>query len=110
MAALYNPGEKRGTAVAKVFGSTARKAWSFLVAPEPTKRIMSFSPRKSYAAPRLTDYGDVAAVTATLGDPFTGDQSFDIDGSIIESGMNSINQCGTVNNEACVPETPGDGG
>jgi hypothetical protein len=57
---------------------------------------------KHYSAPQLTDYGDVAAITATLGDPFTGDVSFDVDGNILETGQNSINQCPTENNEVCV--------
>lgn len=56
---------------------------------------------KTYSAPKLTAYGDVAAITATLGDPFTGDQSFDVDGNVIEEGQNSINQCPTENNEGC---------
>lgn len=77
-----------------------------MAASEPTYSTMSSLPRRSYEAPRLTDYGDVAAVTATLGDPFTGDQSFDVDGNIIVSGLNSINQCPTSNNEQCLPETP----
>jgi hypothetical protein len=56
---------------------------------------------KTFAPPTLTDHGDVATITATLGDPFTGDVSFDVDGNILEQGMNSINQCPTVDNETC---------
>ena len=56
---------------------------------------------KNYTAPKLTDYGDVAVITATLGDPFTGDQSFDVDGNVIEEGLNSINQCPTTEFEDC---------
>ncbi len=56
---------------------------------------------KTYITPALTEYGDVAALTATLGNPFTGDVSFDVDGNIIETGENSINQCPTPNNEVC---------
>jgi hypothetical protein len=59
-------------------------------------------PDKLYAPPRLTDYGDIADITATLGDPFTGDVSFDVDGNILAEGQNSINQCPTQNNEVCV--------
>ncbi len=55
---------------------------------------------KPYARPILTDYGDVAQVTATLGAPFTGDASYDVDGNIIETGMNSVGQCPAVGN-AC---------
>ncbi len=56
---------------------------------------------KSYNAPKLIEYGNVAEVTATLGDPFTGDTSFDVDGNVLDSGLNSVNQCPTVNNEDC---------
>ncbi|MEM8598316.1 MAG: lasso peptide [Bacteroidota bacterium] len=61
---------------------------------------------KTYSAPMLTEYGDVAAITATLGDPFTGDQSFDVDGNVIEEGLNSINQCPTLEFETCHFENP----
>ncbi len=61
---------------------------------------------KTYSAPKLTEYGDVAEITATLGDPFTGDQSFDVDGNVIEDGLNSINQCPTINQETCHFNTP----
>ena len=56
---------------------------------------------KTYTAPRVTEYGDIAAITATLGDPFTGDASFDLDGNIIVEGLNSVNQCPTRNNTVC---------
>ena len=56
---------------------------------------------KTYSAPTLTDYGDASVVTATLGDPFTGDLSFDVDGNVLATGENSINQCPTINNEVC---------
>jgi hypothetical protein len=59
---------------------------------------------KTYSAPKLTEYGSVETITATLGDPFTGDQSFDVDGNVIEEGLNSVNQCPTVDNEACMFE------
>ena len=60
---------------------------------------------QTYIAPKLTSYGDVAQITATLGDPFTGDQSFDVDGNIIEEGLNSINQCPTDPDfEECIIE------
>ena len=58
---------------------------------------------KTYTAPALTEYGDVATITATLGDPFTGDVSFDLDGNILDSGMNSVNECPTSDNEECIP-------
>ena len=57
-----------------------------------------------YTAPKVTSYGDVAEITATLGDPFTGDTSFDVDGNVIETGINSIDQCPTVNQETCMFE------
>ena len=56
---------------------------------------------KTYTAPALTEYGDVAAITATLGDPFTGDVSFDLDGNILDSDVNSIDQCPTNDDETC---------
>ncbi len=56
---------------------------------------------KSYTTPTLTEYGDVAAITATLGDPFTGDLSFDVDGNVLDSGTNSVNQCPTIDNQNC---------
>ncbi len=56
---------------------------------------------KTYQTPLLTKYGDVAKVTATLGNPFTGDLSFDVDGNVLETGENCINQCPTINNESC---------
>ncbi len=57
---------------------------------------------KPYTAPVLTDYGTVADITATLGNPFTGDASFDVDGNVVEAGMNSLNQCSLV----CPPYEP----
>ena len=59
---------------------------------------------KTYTAPQLVEYGDVAAITATLGDPFTGDVSFDLDGNVLEEGINSVNQCPTTDNEVCMIE------
>ncbi len=56
---------------------------------------------KTYQAPSLIEYGDVAEITATLGNPFTGDLSFDVDGNVLETGENSVNQCPTINNESC---------
>ncbi len=57
---------------------------------------------KTYTVPQLTDYGSVADVTATLGAPFSGDVTFDVDGNVIEVGMGESNQClGTENNESC---------
>ena len=61
---------------------------------------------QNYTAPALVEYGDVAAITATLGDPFTGDVSFDLDGNVLAEGPNSVNQCPTDNNEACLPDLP----
>jgi hypothetical protein len=61
---------------------------------------------KKYAAPQLTDYGDIAELTATLGEPFTGDTSYDVDGDVLGTGLNSVNQCPTTNNEACLPVVP----
>ena len=55
-----------------------------------------------YHPPLLREYGSIDAITATLGDPFTGDVSFDVDGNILDTGLNSIHQCPTVNNVACL--------
>ena len=57
---------------------------------------------KTYTAPLLVEYGDVAEITATLGSPFTGDTSWDIDGTILDEGPNSVNQCPTTDNNICV--------
>lgn len=62
--------------------------------------------RKLYTAPELSDYGDIADLTATLGSPFSGDVSFDVDGNILEEGMGSTNQCPTRDNETCLPDIP----
>lgn len=56
---------------------------------------------KRYTAPVLTDYGTVADITATLGDPFTGDVALDIDGNIVEQEMNSLAQCPAVEGYPC---------
>ncbi len=56
---------------------------------------------RTYTAPTLTDFGDLAAVTATLGDPFTGDITFDLDGNVLEVGMNSIAQCPAIEGYPC---------
>lgn len=58
---------------------------------------------KNYTAPQLIEYGDVAELTATLGDPFTGDTSFDVDGNILDTGLNSVDQCPTVDQNVCLP-------
>ena len=62
--------------------------------------------QKMYQAPRLHEYGDVTALTGTLGDPFTGDTEFDLDGSPLSTGLNSVDQCPTRDDVTCVPSTP----
>ena len=57
---------------------------------------------KTYSAPALVSLGDVTALTGTLGDPFTGDTSFDLDGDVIQEGLNSVDQCPTRNDRDCV--------
>ena len=59
--------------------------------------------KKTYTAPALVGFGDVTALTGTLGDPFTGDTSFDVDGNVIQEGLNSVDQCPTNNLESCIP-------
>lgn len=56
---------------------------------------------KPYTAPQLIDYGDIAEITGILGEPFVGDQSFDVDGNVIEVGNGSINVCPTIDFEVC---------
>ncbi len=56
---------------------------------------------KPYTTPKLTVYGDVTQVTATLGDPFTGDVALDLDGNIVEQGMNSVAQCPAIEGYPC---------
>lgn len=49
---------------------------------------------KPYTPPQLREYGTVAELTAIFGDPFTGDQAFDLDGNVIsESGNSGANGC-----------------
>ncbi len=43
----------------------------------------------------------MAEVTATLGNPFTGDASFDVDGNVLETGMNSVGQCPAIEGAVC---------
>ncbi len=61
---------------------------------------------RPYASPTLTDFGDVTRLTATLGNPFTGDVAFDVDGNVIETGENSVNQCPALEGAIC--ELPGE--
>ena len=58
--------------------------------------------RKSYTPPQLVEHGDIAELTATLGDPFTGDTSFDVDGDVLATGLNSIDQCPTRDLNICI--------
>ena len=58
---------------------------------------------KTYTAPALVGYGDVTALTGTLGDPFTGDTSFDLDGNVIEDDGFSVDQCPTHDGSSCAP-------
>ena len=51
---------------------------------------------KTYIAPRLTEYGDVAAITAVSGGPFTGDFNYDVNGDVQSEGQNSISNCPVV--------------
>ena len=61
---------------------------------------------KTYHAPQLVGHGDITSLTGTLGDPFTGDTSFDVDGNVIERGLNSVDQCPTTNGSTCVDPLP----
>ena len=54
-----------------------------------------------YAPPSLTKFGGVHDLTGTLGDPFTGDTSFDLDGDTIQTGLNSVDQCPTRDRTNC---------
>lgn len=60
-----------------------------------------FRGTRTYRPPSITVYGDVRAVTGTLGDPFSGDTSFDLDGDVIETGLNSVDQCPTQDRVIC---------
>ena len=58
--------------------------------------------KKTYNAPVISTFGDVSQLTGTLGDPFTGDTSFDLDGNTIQTGINSVDQCPTRDADVCV--------
>ena len=58
--------------------------------------------KRNYMAPQVHAYGDVTTLTGTLGDPFTGDTSYDVDGNVLNTGLNSVDQCPTVNNRTCL--------
>lgn len=45
---------------------------------------------KNYTPPELTEYGDVAAITAIFGNAFTGDVLLDTNGDVVQEGNLSI--------------------
>ena len=57
---------------------------------------------KTYNAPALVEYGEVGALTGIFGSDMTQDQSFDPTGKVIATGTGSIDQCATVNQQACL--------
>lgn len=52
---------------------------------------------KAYSAPKVTEYGDIASITAVSGGPFTGDVNYDVNGTVDQTGLNSISNCPIVN-------------
>ena len=57
---------------------------------------------KNYSSPKLTEYGDIADLTAILGGAFTGDVLVDTNGNVEQTGNQSLDACPTQN--------PGPGG
>ena len=55
---------------------------------------------KPYTAPKITEYGDVADLTAILGNAFTGDVLVDTTGNVEQSGNLSLDACPTRNPHA----------
>ena len=41
---------------------------------------------KPYSAPQLTEYGDIAELTAIFGGAFTGDVLVDLNGDVVQDG------------------------
>ncbi len=58
---------------------------------------------KAYSSPYLTDYGTIAEITAVLGNPFTGDATFDVDGNVIQTDSNSVSICSFACEEIAIP-------
>ena len=50
---------------------------------------------KPYSAPQLTEYGDIAELTAIFGGAFTGDVLVDLNGDVVQTGTLSIDACPT---------------
>lgn len=57
---------------------------------------------KPYSAPKLTEYGDVADLTAIFGSENVGDVLVNPSGQVVQTGLGSIDACPTQN--------PGPGG
>ena len=56
---------------------------------------------KNYTSPKLTEYGDIADLTAVLGSMFTGDVLVDTTGNVEDTGNLSIDACPTQEFEEC---------
>ena len=48
---------------------------------------------KTYNAPELVEYGDIATLTARSGDSMTQDFEYDQNGMVLNTGMGSLNSC-----------------
>ena len=60
---------------------------------------------KAYNTPQVTDYGDVAAITAILGSVANGDILVDTNGNVEQTGNLSIDACPAQNpapGEPCI--------
>ena len=57
---------------------------------------------KKYLAPKLTEYGDIADLTAIFGSSNVGDVLVNPSGQVVQTGLGSIDACPTHN--------PGPGG
>lgn len=60
---------------------------------------------KQYTSPQLTEYGDVADLTAIFGSATTGDVLVNTTGQVVQEGTGSIDACPTrdpINGECVV--------
>jgi hypothetical protein len=48
---------------------------------------------KAYHAPKLVEYGDIAALTARSNDSLSQDFELDANGEVINTGLGSLNSC-----------------
>ena len=50
---------------------------------------------KTYSSPKLTEYGDIADLTAIFGSSETGDVLVNPAGDVVQTGLGSLDACPT---------------